>query len=70
MSSQAAPRTGLSIAPSYPHRETITVVRSVDTDQETIDQRLARLRKEKGLTQVELAERLRINQSDSRSLGR
>jgi transcriptional regulator with XRE-family HTH domain len=30
---------------------------------ETIGQRLARLRKEKGLTQVELAERLEINQS-------
>jgi transcriptional regulator with XRE-family HTH domain len=39
------------------------VVRTAATDLETIGQRLARLRKEKGLTQVELAERLKINQS-------
>lgn len=39
------------------------MVRAVVTDAETIGQRLARLRKEKGLTQVELAERLKINQS-------
>lgn len=39
------------------------MARSTTTDEETIGQRLARLRKEKGLTQVELAERLKINQS-------
>jgi transcriptional regulator with XRE-family HTH domain len=64
MSAQAAPRTGLTISPSYPHWGATTVVRTAAaTDPETIGQRLARLRKEKGLTQVELAERLKINQS-------
>ncbi len=63
MSVQTTPRTGLTIAPSYPRWGATTVVRNAATEPDTIGQRLARLRKEKGLTQVELAERLKINQS-------
>lgn len=63
MSPQAAPQTDLTIVPRLPSWGAIAVARSTMTDEETIGQRLARLRKEKGLTQVELAERLRINQS-------
>ena len=63
MSTQAAPRTDLTIVPGHPSLGAIAVARSTTTNEETIGSRLARLRKEKGLTQVELAERLKINQS-------
>ena len=63
MSDPTVPRTGFTIAPSYPPWGAIVVARSATTEQESIGSRLARLRREKGLTQVELAERLSINQS-------
>lgn len=62
MSTQVQPETALRIFAIHSH-ESFAMARERKDGQETPGARLARLRREKGITQVELAERLGVTQS-------
>jgi transcriptional regulator with XRE-family HTH domain len=64
MQSQALPEATPTIAGRYWEAEALARKKSTPTEpkQETLGERLARLRRERGMTQVELAERLGVAQ--------
>jgi transcriptional regulator with XRE-family HTH domain len=62
MSTQATAETALTIPASHSQGPWV-MAREQKAEQETPGARLARLRRDKGITQIELAERLDITQS-------
>lgn len=63
LSNTGVPKTGFSIEASFLSPETLALAKSDGITTAQAGQRLALLRKEKGITQKELAERLGVTQS-------
>lgn len=60
MLSQALPKSGLRLDPNTPLLGTLVMTKTPQTD--TLGHRIARLRRDRGMTQVELAQKLAVSQ--------